>query len=149
MITRRLFAGMLPGAAASAPSIFKSAVQAAEMSIQSTPAVSDWGHTETSAGFTINKPSEPRMNYEAALETARKLPWMKDKLRDYYRQSAQNVTRIDYDILIKKSWSDMYKVTVQIERNLEKLVNQELSFGRVIHDSPLHSFLNELMWGKK
>lgn len=143
-ISRRLFGALLgSGAAGAALGNTPQQLPSAKY-IQAGKVSQPWPE-----GATI--PNFPKMERKAALALARLDPnWLAMVYEDaWLMQHQQAHIDIDPDIMIKKSWSPMYKLVAQRQRNVERHVEMVIS-GKdqePIWGFKAGDFIHKLMWG--
>lgn len=71
---------------------------------------------------------------EAQRRLAIKIPWVRDQIKEIFREDSYYVGGIDHDIANKRSWSVAAKVTFQRQRNIERKLDQcvkEYTWNRI------------------
>lgn len=143
-LTRRSFGGVFAGASTMLPSA-KAEIERGLANITSSQKMNPF--PPNTGPFTEQAPNQVTriMDHDKAQKLAKL--FFKDQLREQAWINNRRVQSLDDDLIIKKSWSTMAKITFQRERNVEHDVmefmkDQNNSFG-----NKFHAYLNKLMFG--
>lgn len=151
-LSRRMFGTASIGAIASAPAIGKEIGRSLTPDMNVAKQAGRWATTSYS-----DAPSNPParelhqlMDHRNARKLALAMPHVRAKLLEDITRDNFFVSRLDHDLVIKRSWSEMAKIHEQRQRNIkrqfEHMTTEDYSLGNI--GSIVNDAINKLMYGE-